>query len=74
MVMLGLHNNKLPVTILTLVTLSNIMLVIGILTDIVGGSGFNIALTGLYVLASIELAVVIGVYWVSKRRNTTAHF
>ena len=74
MPMFGLQNNKLPVTVLTLVTLLNIMLVIGFLTDIVGGSGFNIALTGLYVLASIELAVVIGVYFGSKRRNTTAHF
>lgn len=74
MLMPGLHNNKLPVTVLTLVTLLNIMLVIACLTAIVGGSGLNIAATGLYVVATIELAVVIGVYWGSKRRNTTARF
>ena len=74
MLILGSQNNKLPVTVLTLVTLLNIMLVIGFLTDIVGGSGLNIASTGLYVLATIELAVIIGVCWGSKRRNTTAHF
>jgi hypothetical protein len=28
----------------------------------------------LYVLVTIELAVMIGTYWGSKRRNTSAHF
>ena len=70
----GLHNNKVPVTVLTLVTLLNISLVIGFLTAIIGGTGFDITVMDLYVLVTIELAVMIGTYWGSKRRNTSAHF
>jgi len=59
---------------LTLITLLNIMLVIGCLTTIVGGTGLGIPVIGLYGLVTIELAVIIGTYWGSKRKNTTAHF
>jgi len=70
----GLHNNRLPLTVLTLITLINISLVIVFLTAITGGNGFNITAMDLYVLVTIELAVMIGTYWGSKRRNTSAHF
>ena len=70
----GLHNNMVPVTVLTLSTLLNICLVIGFLTAIIGGTGFNITAMDLYVLATIELAVIIGAYWAGKRRNMSAHF
>ena len=61
-------------TVLTLITLINISLVIVFLTAITGGNGFNITAMDLYVLVTIELAVMIGTYWGSKRRNTSAHF
>jgi len=74
MLKLGSHNNKVPVAVFTLITLLNISLVIGFVTAIIDGTGYNITVTGLYVLVTIELAVIIGVYWGSKRRNPTAHF
>ena len=67
-------HTKLSVTVLTLIPLFNSIIVISFLIANMGGSGFNITVTGLYVLATIELAVIIGAYWGSKPRNRTAHF
>jgi len=74
MLELGFHNNKVPMTILTLITLLNISLVISFLTANINGTGFDFLGIGLYILVGLELAGVIVAYLVSKRRNATAQF
>ena len=74
MLKMDFHNNKVPMTILTLITILNIGLILSFLTANIGGTGFDINGTGLYALAGLELALVAGAYLVSKRRNTAVHF
>ena len=74
MMKLGFHNNKVPMTVLTLITLLNISLVINFLTANIGGTGFDLNGIRLYVLVGLELVVVIVAYVVSKHRNRTVFF
>jgi hypothetical protein len=74
MLKLDFHNNKGPMTVLTLITVLNISLVISFLTAHIGGARFDITGIGLYALVGLELAGVIVAYLVSKRRNTTVSF
>lgn len=74
MLKLDFHNNKGPMTVLTLITVLNISLVISFLTAHIGGATFDITGIGLYALVGLELAGVIVAYLVSKRRNTTVSF
>ena len=74
MLKLDFHNNKVPMTVLTFITILNISLIIRFLTAHIGGAGFDITGIGLYVLVGLELAGVIVAYLVSRRRNTIVHF
>ena len=74
MLKLDLHNNKVPMTVLTLITILNISLIISFLTASIGGTGLDITGIGLYALVGLELAVVAGAYLFSKRSNTSVHF
>lgn len=68
---LDFHNNRGSMTILTLITALNVGLVISLLTANSGGTGLVLNDTQIYVLGGLELAGIIAVYMVSKRRNTT---
>jgi uncharacterized membrane protein YuzA (DUF378 family) len=74
MLKLDFHNNRVPMTVLTLITALNVGLVINFLTANIGGTGFVLNGIQLYVLVGLELAGVIVAYVVSKRRNTTVSF
>ena len=74
MLKLDFHKNKVPMTVLTLITILNISLIISFLTASIGGTGLDITGIGLYALVGLELALVAGAYLVSKRSNTTVHF
>ena len=74
MLKLDFHNNRMSMTVLTLITVLNVGLVINFLTANIGGAGFVLNGIPIYVLAGLELAGVIVAYVVSKRRNTTVSF
>jgi hypothetical protein len=74
MLKLDFHNNRVPMTVLTLITALNVGLVINFLTANIGAAGFVLNGIQIYVLAGLELAGVIVAYVVSKRRNTTVPF
>ena len=74
MLKLDLHNNRVPLTVLMLITALNVGLVINFLIAHIGGAGFVLNGIQIYVLAGLELAVVIVAYVVSKRRNTIISF
>ena len=71
MLKLDFHNNRGPMTALTLITALNVGLIISFLTANIGGTGFVLNGIPIYVLAGLELAGVIVAYVVSKHRNTT---
>ena len=74
MLKLNFHNNRMSMTVLTLVTALNVGLVINFLTANIGGAGFVLNGIRLYVLVGLELVVVIVAYVVSKHRNRTVSF
>jgi uncharacterized membrane protein YuzA (DUF378 family) len=74
MLKLDFHNNRGPMTVLTLITALNVGLVINFLTANIGGAGFVLNGIRLYVLVGLEFVVVIAAYVASKRRNTTVPF
>jgi hypothetical protein len=74
MLKLDFHNNRVPMTVLILITVLNVGLVINFLTANIGAAGFVLNGIQIYVLAGLELAGVIVAYVVSKRRNTTVPF
>ena len=74
MLKLNFHNNRMSMTVLTLVTALNVGLVINFLTANIGDTGFVLNGIRLYVLVGLELVVVIVAYVVSKRRNRTELF
>ena len=68
------HNNRIPMTVLMLITILNAGLAINFLIASIGSTGFGLHGIQIHVLAGLELAVVIVAYVVSKRRNTTVSF
>ena len=60
--------------ILMLITILNVGLVINLLIAQIGGAWIGLNGMQIYVLAALELAVVIFAYVVGKRRTTTAYF
>ena len=74
MLKLDFHNNRMSMTVLTLVTALNVGLVINFLTANIGDTGFVLNGIRLYVLVGLEFVVVIAAYVASKRRNTTVPF
>ena len=74
MLKLDFHNNRMSMTVLTLITVLNVGLVISFLTANIGDTGFVLNGIRLYVLVGLELVVVIVAYVVSKRRNRTELF
>ena len=74
MLKLNFHNNRMSMTVLTLVTALNVGLVINFLTANIGDTGFVLNGIRLYVLVGLEFVVVIVAYVASKRRNTTVPF
>jgi len=74
MLKLNFHNNRMSMTVLTLVTALNVGLVINFLTANIGDTGFVLNGIRLYVLVGLEFVVVIAAYVASKRRNTTVPF
>ena len=74
MLKLDFHNNRMSMTVLTLVTALNVGLVINFLTANIGDTGFVLNGIRLYVLVGLEFVVVIVAYVASKRRNTTVPF
>jgi hypothetical protein len=69
-----LYNNKMPLTILMLITVLNVGLVINLLIAHIGSAGLALSGMQIYVLAGLELAGVIFAYVVGKRRTTIAYF
>ena len=74
MLKLNFHNNRMSMTVLTLVTALNVGLVINFLTANIGDTGFVLNGIRLYVLVGLEFVGVIAAYVASKRRNTTVPF
>jgi hypothetical protein len=68
------HNNRMPMTVLMLITLLNAGLAINFFIASIDGTGFVFNGIQIYVLAGLELAGVIVAYVVNKRRNTTVSF
>ena len=68
------HNNQMPMAVLTLITTLNIALVINFLIANTGASGFVLSGTQIYTLAGLELAGVIVAYVIGNRRNATVSF
>lgn len=68
------YNNKMPLAILMLITVLNVGLVINFLIAHIGSAGLVLSGMQISVLPGLELAGVIYVYVVGKRRTTTAYF
>jgi len=68
------HNNQMPMAVLTLITILNTGLVINFLIANTGAGGFVLSGTLIYILAGLELAGVIAAYAIGNRRNATVSF
>ncbi len=74
MTKLDFNNNRMPMTVLILITALNIGLVINFLIPSIGGPALGLNSLQIYVLVGLELLGVIGSYVAGKRKKTTCIF
>jgi uncharacterized membrane protein YuzA (DUF378 family) len=74
MTKLDFNNNRMPMTVLILITALNIGLVINFLIPSIGGPAFGLNSLQIYVLVGLELLGVIGSYVAGKRKKTNVSF
>lgn len=74
MTKLDFNNNRMPMTVLVLITALNIGLVIKFLIPSIDGPAFGLNSLQLYVLVGLELLGVIGSYVAGKRKKTAVSF
>ena len=68
------HNNRMPVTVLALITCLNVGLVISFLIAYISGTALGLNTLQIYVLVGLELLGVIGAYVAGKHKNSTVSF
>ena len=68
------HNNRMPMTVLILITCLNVGLVINFLLANIGGTALGLNTLQIYVLGGLELLGVIGAYIAGTRKTTTVSF